>query len=94
MTYHLDERPSPGHFTSPFPHFLNVSFRQNGSYFSTPKSVVQLITRTIILKTTLFEFPLVRNFVQKIVKNDYESPYCYLTFFNFIHNSRSFPSKK
>ena len=44
MTYHLDERLSLGHITSPFSHFLNVSFRQNGPYFSTPKSVAELIT--------------------------------------------------
>ena len=36
--------------------------------FSTPKSVAELITRTIILKTTMFEFLLVPDFVQKIVK--------------------------
>ena len=39
MTYHLDEQPSLGHITSPFPYFLNVSFRQKNPSFSTPKSV-------------------------------------------------------
>ena len=29
-----------------------------------------------------------------IMAHDYESPYCYLSFIFFIHNSRSFPSKK
>ena len=33
MTYHLDESPSLGHFTSPFPHFLKISFRHNGPFF-------------------------------------------------------------
>ena len=74
MTYHLDEHPSLGHFTSPFPHFLNISFRQKGPFFDPEircrtHHLAKLITRTIILKTTMFEFPLVPNFVQKIVKN-------------------------
>ena len=68
MTYHFDERPSLGQITSPFPHFLNVLFRQNRPFFFDPEircrthHLTKLITRTIILKTTLFEFPLVSNF--------------------------------
>ena len=36
--------PSLGHITSPFPHFLDFSHRQNGPSFSAPKSFGELIT--------------------------------------------------
>ena len=73
MTYHLDEHAPLGHFTSPFPHFLYISFRQNGPFFDPEircqtHHFAKLITRAIILKTTLFEFPFVPNFVHKIAK--------------------------
>ena len=48
--------------------------------------------RTKIARKFLFIFPCSSE--PLIMAFDYESPYCYLSFFYFIHNSRSFPSNK
>ena len=97
MTHHLDERPSLGHITSPFPQFLNVSLqplsKTNPSHNNPENKFVRIPTVAnfvpkIVRKILFLFFMLIRAMIMRAPN------YCYLSFFLFHTQFSVFPEQK